>query len=168
MARSLGFLEKPDPEQIDTDQINAGAYVVERSALELIPPGRAVSIEREVFPRLVGRGLFGRRLEGYWMDIGTPQRYLQASWDILEGAVQTDLPQTGGPFIDASARVAPEATIEPRAVVRAGCVVDAGCAGRRVGAARRLPDRRRSHDPRRDSRTRGRARRAGARSRPAR
>ena len=122
----LGFLEKPDPEQIDTDQINAGAYVVESSALELIPPGRAVSIEREVFPRLVGRGLFGRRLEGYWMDIGTPQRYLQASWDILEGAVRTDLPQTGGPFIDASARVAPEATIEPRAVVRAGCVVEPG------------------------------------------
>ena len=56
------------------------------SVLELIPPGRAVSIEREVFPRLVGQGLYGRRLEGYWMDIGTPERYLQASWDILEGA----------------------------------------------------------------------------------
>jgi mannose-1-phosphate guanylyltransferase len=119
----LEFLEKPDPEQIDTDQINAGAYVVERSAVELIAPGRAVSIEREIFPELVGRGLFGRRLGGYWMDIGTPQRYLQASWDILERAVHTDLPAADGPFIDASATVAPSATVEARAVLRAGCRV---------------------------------------------
>ncbi len=47
-------------------------YVVERRVLDLIPAGRAVSIEREVFPRLVGEGLYGRRLDGYWMDIGTP------------------------------------------------------------------------------------------------
>ena len=55
--------------------------------LDLIPPEREVSIEREVFPRLIGDGLYGLRLEGYWMDIGTPERYLQASWDILEGRV---------------------------------------------------------------------------------
>ena len=95
----LGFLEKPDPDEIDTDEINAGTYVVERSALDLIPPGRAVSIEREVFPRLVGQGLYGRRLDGYWMDIGTPERYLQASWDILEGTVATELAGDGGPFV---------------------------------------------------------------------
>jgi len=119
----LGFLEKPDPAEIDTDQVNAGAYVVERAALDLIPAGRAVSIEREVFPRLVGQGLFGLRLEGYWMDIGTPERYLQASWDILEGAVRTELPGTGGPFVDRSATVAETATVEPRAVLRAGSTV---------------------------------------------
>ena len=50
------FLEKPEPDQIDTDEINAGAYVLERSVLDLIPPDRAVSIEREVFPQLVGDG----------------------------------------------------------------------------------------------------------------
>ena len=86
----LEFLEKPDPGEIDTDEINAGAYVLERSVIDLIPPGAMVSIEREVFPRLVGQGLYGHRLEGYWMDIGTPERYLQASWDILEGRVRTD------------------------------------------------------------------------------
>ena len=84
----LGFLEKPDPAEIDTDEVSAGAYVIERQVLDLIPAGRAVSIEREVFPRLVGQGLYGRRLEGYWMDIGTPQRYLQATWDILDGTVR--------------------------------------------------------------------------------
>ena len=65
--------------------------MLEPSVLDLIPEGRAVSIEREVFPRLVGKGLYGHRLEGYWMDIGTPERYLQASWDILERRVETDV-----------------------------------------------------------------------------
>ena len=51
------FLEKPDPAEIDTDEINAGAYFLERSVLDLIAPDVAVSIEREVFPRLVGEGL---------------------------------------------------------------------------------------------------------------
>ena len=111
----LGFLEKPDPAEIDTDEINAGTYVIERSALELIPPGRAVSIEREVFPRLVGQGLYGRRLDGYWMDIGTPERYLQASWDILEGTVATELARGWRPVRRASGARSPRTRRWPRA-----------------------------------------------------
>jgi mannose-1-phosphate guanylyltransferase len=122
----LGFLEKPKPAEIDTDEVSAGCYVIEREVLDLIPPGRAVSIEREVFPRLVGQGLYGRRLEGYWMDIGTPQRYLQASWDILEGRVETELPGDGGPYVSDEAEIAAGATVEPRAVVRAGSSVAEG------------------------------------------
>ena len=122
----LGFLEKPDPAEIDTDEINAGAYVLESGVIDLIPPGRAVSIEREIFPRLVGRGLYGRRLEGYWMDIGTPERYLQASWDILEGTVATELTGDGGPYIGERAEIASDATVEARAVVRSGSSVGPG------------------------------------------
>lgn len=126
-GRVLEFLEKPDPGQIDTDEISAGAYVVESSILDLIPAGRAVSIEREIFPQLVGNGLYGRRLEGYWMDIGTPERYLQASWDILEGRVQTDVEAAEpGLWVDAGARVAGSATLGPRAVVSEGCDVGEG------------------------------------------
>ena len=88
-ARSPSSSRSPSRDQIDTDEINAGAYVLERSVLEQIPPDRAVSIEREVFPQLVGDGLYGIRLEGYWIDIGTPERYLEANWDILEGRVET-------------------------------------------------------------------------------
>ena len=118
------FLEKPDPAEIDTDEVNAGAYVVERSAIELIPPGRAVSFEREVFPRLVGQGLYGRRLQGYWMDIGTPERYLQASWDILEGRVATEVePTAPGLFVGAGAELSPQASIGPRAVIGPGSSV---------------------------------------------
>ena len=83
------FLEKPEPDQIDTDEINAGAYLLERSVLDWIPPDAAVSIEREVFPKLIGDGLYGIRLDGYWIDIGTPDRFLEANWDILERRVKT-------------------------------------------------------------------------------
>ncbi|MDX6581127.1 MAG: mannose-phosphate guanylyltransferase [Solirubrobacterales bacterium] len=122
----LGFLEKPDPAEIDSDEISAGAYVIESSVLDLIPRGRAVSIEREVFPRLVGQGLFGRRLEGYWMDIGTPERYLQASWDILDGTVETELPGDGEPFIGDGAEIADDATVESRAVIGSGSRIGSG------------------------------------------
>ena len=75
---------------LDTNLISAGAYVLERSVLELIPPDRNVSIEREVWPRLVDHGLYGYvDDDAYWIDIGTPERYLQATFDILEGNVRT-------------------------------------------------------------------------------
>ncbi|HEX2391653.1 MAG TPA: NDP-sugar synthase [Solirubrobacterales bacterium] len=112
-------------------EINAGAYFLERSVLDLIPPEREVSIEREVFPRLIGQGLSALLLGGYWMDIGTPERYLQASWDILEGRVETGVaPTAPGLLVAADAAVAVEARVGPRAVVAAGCRVAAGAAVR--------------------------------------
>jgi mannose-1-phosphate guanylyltransferase len=138
------FLEKPEPDQIDTDEINAGAYLLERSVLEEVPPERAVSIEREVFPKLIGNGLYGIRLEGYWIDIGTPDRFLEANWDILEGRVGTvhgrfDEPKIVGEGCEVSSdaelrtpyvlgrgnRVEGDAVIE-RSVLLDGCVVEEG------------------------------------------
>jgi mannose-1-phosphate guanylyltransferase len=130
----LEFLEKPDPGQIDTDEVSVGAYVLERSLVESIPPGKMVSMEHEVFPRLVGQGLYGQRLEGYWMDIGTPERYLQASWDILEGRVRT---ATGtrldgaGLLVEEGAQVDPSASVNPPALLETQVAVGAGAA---VGA----------------------------------
>lgn len=86
------FVEKPGLDQIDTNLVNAGAYIIERDVLdEMAPAGTTISIEREVFPKLVGRGLFGYEASGYWLDIGTPDRYLQATYDILEGNVTTEI-----------------------------------------------------------------------------
>jgi mannose-1-phosphate guanylyltransferase len=85
------FLEKhrgPAP----TNRINAGAYVLEREVVERVSPGRAVLIEREVFPELVGNGLYGFDADGYWIDIGTPERYLEATYDLLAGRVESELP----------------------------------------------------------------------------
>jgi mannose-1-phosphate guanylyltransferase len=121
----LEFLEKTG--EAAPGEINAGAYVLERSVLDLVPAGRAVSIEREVFPRLVGDGLCALLLDGYWMDIGTPERYLQASWDILEGGVETEVEATSpGRLLAAGAEVDPEARLGKRAVVSSGCRIEAG------------------------------------------
>lgn len=121
----LEFLEKTG--EAVPGEVNAGMYVLERSVLDLIPPGGAVSIEREVFPRLVGQGLHGVLLDGYWVDIGTPERYLAASWDILEGRVTTRVEPSGpGVLVDPDAEVDPGATIGPRAVVGPSCRVAAG------------------------------------------
>lgn len=142
------FLEKPDPAEIDTDEINAGAYLLERSVLEKIPPGREVSIEREVFPKLVGRGLHGVRLTGYWIDIGTPDRFLQANWDILERRVETVVGEQlgsdsilieagadcdhgiveGPALIGARAVIEAGARVGPQAVIGSGCRVGPGAA----------------------------------------
>ena len=66
--------------------------MIEREVVESIPAGRAVSFEREVFPALVGNGLYGYDAAGYWIDIGTPERYLEATWDLLAGRVRSTLP----------------------------------------------------------------------------
>jgi mannose-1-phosphate guanylyltransferase len=121
----LEFLEKTGEEV--PGEINAGAYVLERSVLDLVPVGRAVSIEREVFPRLVGGGLSALLLDGYWMDIGTPERYLQASWDILERRVETRVePTAPGSLVAADAEIAADARLGSRIVLSAGCRIGAG------------------------------------------
>jgi mannose-1-phosphate guanylyltransferase len=107
------FLEKragPAP----TNRINAGAYVLEREVVERVPAGRAVSIEREVFPELVGNGLYGYLSDAYWIDIGTPERYLEATYDLLAGRVESELPprdETASliyePCITSGARIGP-------------------------------------------------------------
>lgn len=85
------FVEKPEgPVAPGEAWINAGSYVIEHEVLDMIEPGRAVSIEREIWPQLVGNGLYAHRASGYWMDIGTPARYLQGSFDIITGAVDVD------------------------------------------------------------------------------
>jgi mannose-1-phosphate guanylyltransferase len=119
------FLEKTG-ERIP-GEVNAGMYVLDRSVLDMVPPGEQASIERDVFPRLAGDGLHGLLLDGYWMDIGTPERYLQASWDILEGKVETRVePSAPGLYVHPAAEVDADALLGPRAVVAAGCRLAAG------------------------------------------
>lgn len=145
-----GFVEKPKPEEIDTDLISAGAYVLERSVVEMIPADQNVSIEREVFPRLVGNGLYGFAHRGaYFMDLGTPERYLDGVRDVLTGALPTHshglLDDRGvytdpsavvhgavvGPaWIAAGAHVADGAKVGPNTVIGAGVQIAAGAAVR--------------------------------------
>ena len=144
------FIEKPDPAAIDTNLISAGAYVLERDVLAaMAPAGTNVSIERDVFPRLVGDGLFGYPADGYWLDIGTPERYLQGTFDILSGTVKTTVPvqEDGvlvlpGSQIAAGAIVGPDAVLGPGATVGEGAVIERSVVlnGASVGASCALRD----------------------------
>lgn len=126
-GRVTGFREKPAPGEASAGLVNAGVYVLEREVIERVPEGRAVSIERDVFPELVGEGLFGRVLDGYWVDIGTPDRYLEATWDILESRLDTAVEASPeGVLIDPGAVVDESARIGPRAVVGPGCRIAEG------------------------------------------
>jgi mannose-1-phosphate guanylyltransferase len=123
----LEFVEKPAPDQIDTVNISAGVYVLERSVLDLLTPGEPASIEREVFPALVGEGLFGYVADGYWKDIGTPERYLEATFDILEGSVVTEVgARMGSSFLCVEDGVAADGRIVPAALVESGCRIADG------------------------------------------
>src|SRR5215211_594213 len=121
------FVEKPSADQIDTNLISAGAYVLERSVVDMIEPDRAVSIEREIWPRLVGDGLHGFPADAYWLDIGTPERYLQGTFDIIEGNVQTDvLQRLGDGYMSVAEDVVATGRVIPPAVVERGCEIGAG------------------------------------------
>ena len=121
------FLEKPGQEEsVDTNLVNAGAYILEREILaDMAPAGTNISIERDVFPKLVDHGLYGCEDHGYWLDIGTPSRYLQATYDILEGKVTTKI---GNRLNSSAMRLVPESGVEGRiaapAVIGDGCEID--------------------------------------------
>ena len=125
------FVEKPAPDNVDTPNISAGVYVLERAVLDLLEPDQPASIERDVFPRLVGDGLYGCVADGYWLDIGTPERYLEATFDILEGTVGTAFGErTGGAYVVVEQSVDNRGRIIPSALVERGCVIGDGA---RVG-----------------------------------
>jgi mannose-1-phosphate guanylyltransferase len=117
--RAIGdFVEKPSSDQIDTNLISAGAYVLQRDVLELVAPEKNVSIEREVWPQLIGHGLYGFPAEGYWLDIGTPARYLQGTFDIIEGKVDTAVrARLGSDWLAIDDSVRAEGRVTPPAVL---------------------------------------------------
>lgn len=97
-GKVLGFIEKPPPGDAPTNFINAGVYIFEPSILDRIPEGEVVSAERALFPGLVEENarLFATGTDAYWMDIGTPAKYLQANLDALCGAFKTEMVQNPG------------------------------------------------------------------------
>jgi mannose-1-phosphate guanylyltransferase len=113
-GRVQAFIEKPPPGEAPTNLINAGVYVLEPSVLDRIPAGEVWSIERATFPSLVEEGarLFAAPGDGYWMDIGTPQKYLQANLDALAGRFTAEgLTLDADDVVSAGARVAEGARV---------------------------------------------------------
>ena len=118
------FLEKPRPDEITCDTINAGIYVLEPATLDRIPKDTNWSIERSYFPSLVERGetFVAYVYDGYWIDIGTPAKYRQVHRDIMDGRFSAQ-PFAGAPA--AHVAVHPDARVEDGAALTGPCFVDA-------------------------------------------
>jgi NDP-sugar pyrophosphorylase family protein len=123
------FLEKPDPSDITCNTINAGIYVLEPDTFDRIPKETAWSIERAYFPSLVERGepFVAWINDGYWIDIGTPEKYVQVHRDIMDGRfVAAPFDGTPRAVVAESARVDPAARIEGPCFVDEDTVVKGG------------------------------------------
>ena len=141
-GRVEAFIEKPPAGTAPTNMINAGTYVLEASVLGRIPEGRRVNIERETFPAMVDDGtLYAQPFEGYWLDVGTPERYLAATADLLNGR-RPGLPapgahpiassgwQIGSPVVEGT--VLGASLVADGARVRAGATVEDSVIGRQA------------------------------------
>jgi mannose-1-phosphate guanylyltransferase len=122
-GRVTAFLEKtPHPV---TNRINAGCYVFRRSAIDAIPAGRVVSVERETFPGMIDSGelVLGYPETAYWLDVGTPETFVRGSCDLVLGKLASSaLPGPAGESL-----VLPGAVVKPGAKLSGGTAVGAGC-----------------------------------------
>ncbi|MDX2030567.1 MAG: NDP-sugar synthase [Blastocatellia bacterium] len=159
-GRVRRFLEKPKPDEITCNTINAGVYVLEPHILDYIPAGDKFSFEYQLFPALLANNepFYSFTWDGYWLDIGTPQRYLQANDDLINGRVGSfEIPRqtlngnsTEGeaPRVDARSVIDPTSSLKPgveivNSVLGANCIIEERArvensvllAGTRVGKA---------------------------------
>jgi NDP-sugar pyrophosphorylase family protein len=128
------FLEKPSADQIHCDTINAGIYVLDPESLDRIPRDTVFSIERGYFPSLVANNetFIASISRGYWIDIGTPEKYRQAHRDIMDGRF-TAPPFASTPGVPV---VSPDARIDDGVTLDGPCFVDEGAVikrGARIG-----------------------------------
>ncbi len=125
----LRFLEKPGPNEITCNTINAGVYIIEPETLERIPDGEPYSIERSFFPSLIERGetFIGHVNDGYWIDIGTPEKYRQVHRDIMDGRYRAEpFVERPGGIVDLGAKVDGDVHIQGPCFLDEGVVLKAG------------------------------------------
>jgi mannose-1-phosphate guanylyltransferase len=142
-GKVTAFVEKPKREDAPTNEVNAGTYLLDPAILDLIPAGRMVSIERETFPRVVAGSLplYAYTTADYWIDLGSPQAYLQAHRDVFDGKMPLGVGQgTNGPgakqfaladfvppvFIGEGVRIESGAVVGPYVVLGDNCEIGAG------------------------------------------
>lgn len=135
------FVEKPGRDQVTTDMINAGVYIIESQIIKRIPKGKRFMFERDVFPALLADGepVFGYETDVYWIDTGTPEQYLELTRDLMFGKSIQVAFKPGDIRVDKKSSVHPQAkltgpilvdrdcTIGKEAQLRGPVVIGAGC-----------------------------------------
>jgi len=125
-GRITRFLEKPSWSEVTTNMINAGTYVLEPDVLSQIQPQTKVSIERETFPQLLSQGklIYAYSSSAYWIDVGTPERYLQLHRDLLSNKCkQYAFPAGKEVLVGKQSNIHPTAQIEGPVVIGANCSI---------------------------------------------
>jgi mannose-1-phosphate guanylyltransferase/phosphomannomutase len=133
-AQKKALASNPNIQYTGVDYINAGIYVMEPEALDAIPTGKPVSIERETYPKLLAEGapIYAIAREGYWLDIGRPEQYRQATEAILSRDIAVDVPgewmvsgywAEEGAEVDPTAHIAPTVHIGKKARIAAGATI---------------------------------------------
>lgn len=125
----LRFVEKPSWTRVLSNMVNTGIYLLDHRILSEIPENTFCDFSRDVFPKLIGRGLYGYHADGYWCDIGSLDAYYACNIDALKGKIRTISPPKDERFIEASAQILPDAGIRGASVVGsvricAGAVVE--------------------------------------------
>jgi mannose-1-phosphate guanylyltransferase len=120
------FVEKPKPDQVTTNWINAGIYILEPEVLEHVPEGSHYMFEKGLFPLLlkIGEPVYGYHFSGYWLDMGTPEKYLCLNCDLLLAKVKSTLANNLNKdevFCDKGVIVHPSAEITGPVVIASGC-----------------------------------------------
>ena len=119
--------------EIDVAPVDAlKALKLERDVLEMIPAGENRSFEHDVFPQLVGDGIYAFDADGYWLDLGTPERYVAATNDLIDGTVHSYLDA----LRDADGNVIPESFGTAGVEITAPVVIGPGATaahGARIG-----------------------------------
>jgi len=121
------FIEKPGWDEINSNMINAGTYIIEPEILSWIPEGVKHSFERQLFPLLLEREepVFAYSSDGYWMDTGTPEKYLQLHRDLL-GGKSTWFTDQGEVIIGSQCAIHPAAEITGTVIIGDRCVIESG------------------------------------------
>jgi NDP-sugar pyrophosphorylase family protein len=120
------FIEKPPLAEATTHWINAGGYILEPEVLDYIPPGQHYMFEKGLFPLLLEKGkpVFAFEYQGYWLDMGTPEKYFSLNMDLLTGKVSSPLL---GEDNKSGLSYGENVAIHPSAVITAPVVIDSGC-----------------------------------------
>jgi mannose-1-phosphate guanylyltransferase len=120
------FVEKPRPEQVTTNMINAGIYILEPEVLSYIPPSTPCMFEHYLFPLLLSKGepILSYPSATYWTDIGTLEKYLKVNHNLLLNKAPSLF--SYGAQISSNSRIHPSAQIEGPVLIGEGCVIAQG------------------------------------------
>jgi mannose-1-phosphate guanylyltransferase len=129
-GRVKRFVEKPKPEAVTTNMINAGTYILEPDLLHYIPANQNYMFETGLFPLLLEHGdpFYSFNSHGYWIDIGTPEKYMQVNTDLLSGNIAAGFPGSvrgKNVWAEEGCNIHPKANIEGPAVIGRNCVIEA-------------------------------------------